>query len=65
MTATLELNLSDALTADELRELTAEAVEQHKPIERVLLDAAREVARRRKELTAPGNGPGKSPAMAA
>jgi hypothetical protein len=53
MTATLQLNLSDALTADELRELTATAIEENKPLERVLLEAARELKaqRRKKEQT--------------
>lgn len=49
MTATLQLNLSDTLTADELRELTAEATETEQTLERVLYDAARDVARRRRE----------------
>jgi hypothetical protein len=48
MTATLELNLSETLNADELQALTAEAVEQGKPLERILYTAAMEVARRRR-----------------
>lgn len=47
MRATLNLNLSDALTADELRELTAIATTEGKPLEKVLFEAARDLANRR------------------
>jgi len=49
MTATLELNLSDCLNADELQELTAESLERKEPLERVLYEGAKEVIRRRRE----------------
>ncbi|MBB5038237.1 hypothetical protein [Prosthecobacter dejongeii] len=60
MNATIEVNLSDSLNAEELCELTAEAEEQDKPIARVLYEAAKEVARRRREQRE-----GKEPALAA
>ena len=41
MTASLNLNLSDALNTDELRELVEFAETEHKPIERVLYEAAK------------------------
>jgi len=50
MTATLQLNLSDSLTADELQELTAIAVEEEQSLEKVLFDAAQERVRRRREI---------------
>ncbi len=59
MTATLQLNLSDTLNADELRELTAIATSQNKPLERVLFEAAKAEADRRRAPMPP------SPAMAA
>lgn len=40
MTATLKLNLSDALTQDELRALLAKAAEERKSLERVIYEAA-------------------------
>lgn len=49
MQATLHLNLSDALSAAELRQLLAAAEAQGKSIERVLFEAAREFAAQRKE----------------
>lgn len=49
MTATLQLNLSQHLNADELRDLTEESLETNKPIERVLFEAAKELVRRRRE----------------
>jgi hypothetical protein len=49
MTATLQLNLSDVLNADELRELTSESLERKEPLERVLFEGAKEVIRRRRE----------------
>jgi hypothetical protein len=55
MTATLQLNLSEALSAEELRELTEEALETKRPLERVLFDGAREVIRKRR--TAVGKTP--------
>ena len=48
MATTIQLNLGDALTVEELRELTAEALEQRKPVERVLFEAARDLAARRR-----------------
>lgn len=53
MTATLQLNLSDALNADELQELTAESLERKESLERVLFDAAKELIRRRREAATP------------
>lgn len=53
MTATLHLNLGDALTAEELRELTAIATAEGKPLERVLFEAAQDRARRRRGPTPP------------
>jgi hypothetical protein len=47
MTATLELELGERLTADELHELTALAVREGKTLERLLFEGAREVVRRR------------------
>jgi hypothetical protein len=47
MTATLHLNLSNTLNADELRALTEIALERQVPLERVLFEAAREAAGRR------------------
>ncbi len=52
MTATLQLNLSDTLSADDLRELTALSLEEKKPIEKVLFEGAREWVRRRREEAA-------------
>jgi hypothetical protein len=49
MTSTLQLNLSQHLNADELRELTEESLETNKPIERVLFESAKELVRRRRE----------------
>ena len=49
MTATLQLNLSQHLNADELQVLTAESIERDEPLERVLYDAAKELIRRRRE----------------
>ena len=50
MIATLQLQLADALSPSELRDLADLAVTQNKPIERVLYEAAkREVARIRQE----------------
>ena len=49
MTATLQLNLSQHLNAEELRELTEESLETNKPIERVLFESAKELVRRRRE----------------
>ena len=49
MTATLQLNLSDALTADELRELTFIATSENKTLEKVLFEAAKDRADRRRE----------------
>jgi len=40
MTATLNLNLGEALTADELRALTQAATERDTTIERILYEAA-------------------------
>lgn len=68
MTATLQLNLGETLTEQELAEITAEATEQGKSLSRLLFEGAQEVVRKRREASqkpAPGNGPGKSPAMAA
>lgn len=54
MTATLHLNLSDALSAEELRELTGIAEAEGKTLERVLFEAAQErAARRRRGPTPP------------
>lgn len=54
MQATLHLNLSDALSADELRELTGIAAAEGKTLERVLFEAAQErAARRRRGPTPP------------
>jgi hypothetical protein len=44
MTATLQLNLSDTLSADELRELTFIATSQNKTLEKVLYEAAKDWA---------------------
>ena len=55
MRATLNLNLSDALTADELRELTAIATTEGKPLEKVLFEAARDLASRRPAAAAPAS----------
>lgn len=46
MTATLQLNLSEALTADELAEVVDLAKRTGKSIERVLFEAARDLADR-------------------
>lgn len=64
MTAILQIQLGDALTADELRELTEAALEQRQPLERVLLEAARALAARRRAERA-GRGLGKSPSLEA
>lgn len=48
MQATLQLNLSDALTANELRELTAAAAARKVPVERLLFEAARALAAKSK-----------------
>jgi hypothetical protein len=45
---TIQLNLGNALTVEELQELTTEALEQRKPLERVLFEAARELAAKRR-----------------
>ena len=50
MTATLLLNLSDTLNADELRELTAIATAENKTLERVLFEAAKAEADKRRRL---------------
>ena len=61
MTATLKLNLSDTLNADELRLLTAIATAEGKTLERVLFEAAKaEADRRRQPLPTPP-----TPALAA
>lgn len=52
MKATLQLNLSDALNADELRELTAIAEAEDKTIERVLFEAAQDRAAQRRAMIA-------------
>lgn len=44
MEATLQLNLADALSAEELRCLTEIAAREGKTIERVLFEAAKAVA---------------------
>lgn len=49
MRATLNLNLSDALNAEELRELTETANQEHKTIERLLFEAAKDLVRRIRE----------------
>lgn len=49
MTATLQLNLSNTLSADELRELTYIATSQNKTLEKVLYEAAKDRADRRRE----------------
>jgi len=54
MTATLQLNLSQHLNAEELRELTEESLETNKPIERVLFESAKELVRRRREARSGG-----------
>jgi|GEM_PF-3984460 len=48
LTATLNLNLGDALSADELGELTSFATDRKVSLERVLFDAARAEAARLK-----------------
>lgn len=53
MTATLQLNLSSALSADELRELTGIAAAEGKTLERVLFEAAQERASRRRRGPTP------------
>jgi hypothetical protein len=45
---TIQLNLGNALTVEELQELTTEALEQRKPLERVLFEAARDLAAKRR-----------------
>lgn len=62
MNATLNLNLSDALNADELRELTAIAITEGKSLERVLFEAAKAEADRRRRPLPPAPT---APAMAA
>lgn len=57
MTATLNLNLSDALTGDELRELTLIATTEGKSLERVLFEAARECAANRRRPNPPPSAP--------
>jgi len=52
MTATLQLNLSDTLSADELRELTYIATSQNKTLEKVLYEAAKDCADRRRDQQA-------------
>jgi hypothetical protein len=52
MTATLQLNLSDTLSADELRELTYIATSQNKTLEKVLYEAAKDSADRRRDQQA-------------
>lgn len=53
MNATLQLNLADALSADELHALVAIAADEEKTIEKVLFEAAQErAAKRRAELAA-------------
>ena len=49
MTATLQLDLSDSLNAEELSELTGIAVEEEKTLERVLFESAKDLIRRRRE----------------
>lgn len=44
MKAHIELNLNDALNPEELRQLTALAAEQKKPLERILYEAAKALA---------------------
>ena len=44
MTATLQLNLSDTLSAEELRELAFIATSQNKTLEKVLYEAAKDRA---------------------
>lgn len=62
MTATLHLNLSDTLNADELRELTAIATAEGKSLERVLFEAAKAEADRRRRPQPPAPT---TPALAA
>jgi hypothetical protein len=50
---TIQLNLGNALTVEELQELTAQAQEQRKPLERVLFEAARDLAARRRAQPKP------------
>lgn len=45
---TIQLNLGNALTVEEMQELTTEALEQRKPLERVLFEAARDLAAKRR-----------------
>lgn len=57
MEATLKLNLSDALNADELRELTEIARRERKPLERVLYEAAKALADGARSVVAPAPSP--------
>ncbi|MDB6118579.1 MAG: hypothetical protein JWO08_2360 [Verrucomicrobiaceae bacterium] len=59
MTANLKLNLSDGLTTEELRELTALTLEADMPLERLLLVASRDYLDRRRPLPpTPSPAPG-------
>jgi hypothetical protein len=51
MQATLQLNLSDALSPDELRALTAAAAERQTSIERLLFEAAKKLAAKTRRKT--------------
>lgn len=48
MNATLNLHLGDVLDAEDLRQLAAVVAEEQRPLERILFEAAKEVARRKR-----------------
>lgn len=65
LTATLNVSLSDTLSAEDLAELSAMSVEEDKPLSKLMFEGAKEVIRRRREQrSGPGNG-GSHPEMAA
>lgn len=48
MIATLKIDLSESLSPDEFRELTQAALEENKPLDRVIYDAVRDLRNRRR-----------------
>lgn len=48
MQATLNLHLGDVLDAEDLRQLAAVVAEERRPLEKVLFEAAKEIASRKK-----------------
>lgn len=57
MSTTLNLQFGEVLTTEEMRELVQLAIEDDRPLERLVFESARELVRRRRAPSPPPGAP--------